>query len=88
MFFTRMRRGQIFHTYAAYARGCEAFMGIYRILDVMPKGRNENGPNHALTDWARRTLYGTGGKVAANSRISPRGLRLQCPADSAIRPLG
>jgi predicted dithiol-disulfide oxidoreductase (DUF899 family) len=70
--FYKDERGQIFHTYAAYARGCEAFMGIYRILDVMPKGRNENGPNHALTDWARpRTLYGTGGTVAANGEYQP-----------------
>ena len=57
--FCRDDSGQIFHTYAAYARGCEAFLGIYRIFDLMPKGRNENGPNHSLTDWARpRNLYG------------------------------
>ena len=36
--------GEIFHTYTSYSRGGEAFMGIYRIFDVMPKGRNENGP--------------------------------------------
>jgi len=64
--------GQIFHTYAAYARGCEAFLGIYRILDLMPKGRNENGPHHSLTDWARpRNLYGTGGTVRPNGEFEP-----------------
>jgi predicted dithiol-disulfide oxidoreductase (DUF899 family) len=63
--------GQIFHTYAAYARGCEAFLGIYRIFDLMPKGRNETG-NRSLTDWARpRNLYGAGGTVAANGEFSP-----------------
>ena len=69
--FYKDEHGQIFHTYAAYARGCEAFLGIYRIFDLMPKGRNENS-NHSLTDWARpRNLYGTGGTVAANGEFSP-----------------
>ena len=86
--FYKDESGQIFHTYAAYARGSEAFMGIYRILDVMPNGRNENGPNHSLTDWARpRNLYGTGGTVAANGEFQPAGC--DCNARyKAIRPLG
>lgn len=45
--------GQIFHTYSTYGRGGEQFLGIYGFFDVMPKGRNENGPYHSLTDWAR-----------------------------------
>jgi predicted dithiol-disulfide oxidoreductase (DUF899 family) len=62
--------GQVFHTYSTYGRGGEEFLGIYRILDVMPKGRNENGPYHALTDWARpRNLYGEGGMVEGNGRF-------------------
>lgn len=61
--------GQIFHTYSAYGRGGEQFLGIYSYFDVMPKGRNENGPYHSLTDWARpRNLYGKGGMVEANGR--------------------
>jgi predicted dithiol-disulfide oxidoreductase (DUF899 family) len=69
--FYKDESGQIFHTYAAYARGCEAFLGIYRIFDLMPKGRNENR-NHSLTDWARpRNLYGTGGTVAKNGEFQP-----------------
>jgi predicted dithiol-disulfide oxidoreductase (DUF899 family) len=69
--FYKDESGQIFHTYAAYARGCEAFLGIYRIFDLMPKGRNEN-VNHSLTDWARpRNLYGTGGTVARNGEFQP-----------------
>jgi predicted dithiol-disulfide oxidoreductase (DUF899 family) len=79
--FYKDESGQIFHTYAAYARGCEAFLGIYRILDVMPKGRNENGPCHNLTDWARpRTLYGTGGTVAPNGEFQP----LACDCDVQV----
>jgi predicted dithiol-disulfide oxidoreductase (DUF899 family) len=62
--------GQVFHTYSTYGRGGEEFLGIYRILDVMPRGRDENGPYHALTDWARpRNMYGEGGVVEGNGRF-------------------
>ena len=62
----------IFHTYSAYGRGGEEVLGIYGILDAMPKGRNEAGPYHSLTDWARpRTMYGKGGSVEANGRYHP-----------------
>ena len=61
--------GQIFHTYSAFSRGGEQFLGIYGYLDVMPKGRNEPGPHFNLVDWARpRTMYGKGGTVANNGR--------------------
>jgi predicted dithiol-disulfide oxidoreductase (DUF899 family) len=64
--------GAVYHTYSSYARGAEDFMAIYRILDVMPKGRNENGPHFSLTDWARpHDMYGKGGDVAANGRYTP-----------------
>ena len=52
-----------------YGPGGEDFLGAYRILDVMPKGRNETGPYHTLADWARpRNMYGKGGSVEANGR--------------------
>jgi predicted dithiol-disulfide oxidoreductase (DUF899 family) len=52
-----------FHTYSAYGRGGEDALGIYGILDSMPKVRNEP-VHHSLTDWARpRSLYGKGGTV-------------------------
>ena len=61
--------GQIFHTYSTFGRGGEEFSGIYRILDVMPKGREENGPHHSLADWARPwNMYGKGGTVEATGR--------------------
>jgi predicted dithiol-disulfide oxidoreductase (DUF899 family) len=61
--------GQIFHTYSSYGRGGEEFLGIYRYLDVTPKGRDENGPYHSLADWARpRNMYGQGGMVEGNGR--------------------
>jgi predicted dithiol-disulfide oxidoreductase (DUF899 family) len=67
--FFKDRSGQIFHTNSTFSRGGEEFLGIYRIFDVMPKGRDENGPYHSLADWARpRNVYGRGGSVEANGR--------------------
>ena len=68
--FVKDEAGQIFHTYSTYGRGGEEFLGIYRILDVMPKGRDENGPYRSLADWVRpRNLYGEGGTVEGNGRF-------------------
>jgi predicted dithiol-disulfide oxidoreductase (DUF899 family) len=62
--------GQIFHTYSAYGRGGEDVLGIYGILDDMPKGRNETGPYHSMTDWVRpHDMYGKDGTVERNGRF-------------------
>jgi predicted dithiol-disulfide oxidoreductase (DUF899 family) len=67
--FYKDKSGQIFHTYSTYGRGGEEFLGIYRYLDVMPKGRSEDGPYHSLGDWARpKNMYGKGGIVEGNGR--------------------
>ena len=34
--------GSIFHTYSAYARGLEGLLGTYDLLDMTPKGRDED----------------------------------------------
>lgn len=39
--FARNDDGEIFHTYSAYARGLENLLGIYNLLDLVPKGRDE-----------------------------------------------
>jgi predicted dithiol-disulfide oxidoreductase (DUF899 family) len=36
-------RGEIFHSYSCYTRGNEMFNIHYHYLDVVPKGRDENG---------------------------------------------
>jgi len=40
-----MDGGVVYHTYSTYARGLEAVMGYYPILDRVSKGRNEAGPD-------------------------------------------
>jgi predicted dithiol-disulfide oxidoreductase (DUF899 family) len=46
--------GQVFHTYSTYGRGGDLLLGAYNFLDLTPKGRNETGPSHDLTDWVQR----------------------------------
>jgi len=37
--------GEVFHTYSTYRRGVEAMMGTYNLLDLTPRGRDEqDGP--------------------------------------------
>jgi predicted dithiol-disulfide oxidoreductase (DUF899 family) len=84
--FYRDEAGQIFNTYSTYGRGGEQFLGIYRYLDVMPKGRNETGPYHSLTDWARpRNMYGKGGMVEGNGRYHTP--PCACPVHKLTRTL-
>jgi predicted dithiol-disulfide oxidoreductase (DUF899 family) len=35
--------GEVFHTYSTYGRGVEVMMHTYRLLDLTPKGRDEDG---------------------------------------------
>jgi predicted dithiol-disulfide oxidoreductase (DUF899 family) len=61
--------GQIFHTYSAFGRGGEEFLGIYRFLDALPNGRAEHGPYHSLADWVRlHDRYGKPGSVEGSGR--------------------
>jgi predicted dithiol-disulfide oxidoreductase (DUF899 family) len=81
--FYRDENGQIFHTYASYGRGGEDFLGIYRILDLMPKGRNETGPYQTLADWAKpRTMYHEAGVVARNGEYHPTENDCSCSSAS------
>jgi predicted dithiol-disulfide oxidoreductase (DUF899 family) len=60
--------GDIMHTYSAFARGNEPMLGTYQILDITPKGRDENGPGHNLTDWVRlHDRYDDAGSMACRA---------------------
>lgn len=62
--FYKDKQGNVFHTYSSYGRGNEEVLGAYMYLDMTPKGRNETGPNHNLTDWVKHhDRYGKGGFV-------------------------
>jgi predicted dithiol-disulfide oxidoreductase (DUF899 family) len=69
--FYKDHSGDIFHTYATFGRGAEEVLGTYMYLDMTPKGRNETGPNHNLTDWVRHhDRYGVSGRVLPTGRWS------------------
>lgn len=52
--FARDDAGNIYHTYSQFGRGGEEMLGTYMLLDITPKGRDENGPRGNLTDWVKR----------------------------------
>ena len=67
--FLRDADGSIYLTYASFARGGEDGLATYAMLDMTPKGRQENGPYHSLGDWVRpHDRYGKGGMVEPNGR--------------------
>jgi predicted dithiol-disulfide oxidoreductase (DUF899 family) len=49
--FYKDRKGDIFHTYSTYARGIDMMNVDYQYLDLVPKGRDENGKGPF---WVRR----------------------------------
>lgn len=50
--FARGPEGEIYHTYSSYARGVEALVGTYSLLDLVPKGRDEEGLPYSMA-WVR-----------------------------------
>jgi predicted dithiol-disulfide oxidoreductase (DUF899 family) len=50
--------GQIYHTYSAYARYLENFLTAYHLLDIVPKGRDEDEFSYGM-EWLRhKDRYG------------------------------
>jgi predicted dithiol-disulfide oxidoreductase (DUF899 family) len=50
--FSRSEDGSVFHTYSAYARGIDLLNAAYNYLDLVPKGRDEEGGPPQF--WVRR----------------------------------
>jgi predicted dithiol-disulfide oxidoreductase (DUF899 family) len=58
--FIKAEDGTIYHTYSVYGRGVELMMGTYRILDLTPKGRDEDALEFTMA-WVRHhDSYSTG----------------------------
>jgi predicted dithiol-disulfide oxidoreductase (DUF899 family) len=51
--FYRNERGEVFHTYSCYSRGVDMLNGAYHYLDLVPKGRDEDGLKFSMA-WVRR----------------------------------
>ena len=50
--FYRDEEGRLFHTYSTYARGIDMLNAAYNYIDLVPKGRDEEG--RAPQFWVRR----------------------------------
>jgi len=50
--FARGAGEDIFHTYSSYGRGLDILIGAYNFLDLVPKGRDEQGLAHSMA-WVR-----------------------------------
>jgi len=50
--FRRDEDGAVFHTYSTYGRGVEVMMGTYALLDLTPRGRDEQDLEQTM-GWVR-----------------------------------
>jgi len=51
--FYKNERGEVFHTYSCHGRGIDMVNGAYQFLDLVPKGRNEDGLKFSM-EWVHR----------------------------------
>jgi predicted dithiol-disulfide oxidoreductase (DUF899 family) len=57
--------GDVFHTYSTFGRGGEIVLGTYHLLDIVPKGRNEEGLPFPMA-WVRHhDRYGADARAGA-----------------------
>jgi len=76
--FSKDKSGNVFHTYSAYARGTEELLNTYSFLDVVPKGRDEDGLPFTMA-WVRHHDRYDSGNLADPDRP-------YWPANSADEP--
>ncbi len=55
--FARDEKGTIYHTYSAYARGLEPLNAVYGILDLVPRGRDEDDLDFTMAWVKHRDRY-------------------------------
>jgi predicted dithiol-disulfide oxidoreductase (DUF899 family) len=56
------QHGDIFHTYSTFSRGDEMLMGAYMYIDLLPKGRGEQGLEEPSSWWRHHDKYDDGDK--------------------------
>jgi predicted dithiol-disulfide oxidoreductase (DUF899 family) len=55
--FSKNERGEVFHTYSCYGRGIDMLNGVYQYLDLVPKGRDEDGFDLPMKRVSRHDQY-------------------------------
>ena len=76
------RTGEVFHTYSTFGRGLDAMVGTYVLLDLVPKGRDEDRLPFTM-QWVRHhdRYDGGGGFADADQPYWPK-----VPAAAAGEP--
>jgi predicted dithiol-disulfide oxidoreductase (DUF899 family) len=65
---------KVYHTYSAYSRGVEPILGTYQMIDLTPKGRNEDALEHSMAWVQYHDRYQENQAVNANQPyLPPRG---------------
>jgi predicted dithiol-disulfide oxidoreductase (DUF899 family) len=68
----------VYHTYSAYSRGLDTLVGTYQWLDLVPKGRDEEGLNFSMA-WVRHhDRYDEGYNVNPEAGYQKPALRHEC----------
>jgi predicted dithiol-disulfide oxidoreductase (DUF899 family) len=55
--FVRDASGGVFHSYSCYSRGLDMLNGAYHYMDLVPKGRDEEGLPYSMAWLERRDQY-------------------------------
>lgn len=64
--------GDVFHTYSAFGRGVEQVVGTYAVLDLVPKGRDEQELDFTMA-WVRHHDRYDGSRTKGGACCSERG---------------
>jgi predicted dithiol-disulfide oxidoreductase (DUF899 family) len=77
--------GEIFHTYSSFARGLDILVGAYNFLDLVPKGRDEDGLAFTMS-WVRHhDRYAEGYTVDAKALyVEPRKAGSSCCSEHQL----
>jgi predicted dithiol-disulfide oxidoreductase (DUF899 family) len=78
--FCKGAEGGIFHSYSSYGRGGDLLIGAYNYLDLVPKGRDEEGLAFSMA-WVRHhDRYADGYTVDATQTYTPPAKTSSCCA--------
>jgi predicted dithiol-disulfide oxidoreductase (DUF899 family) len=71
-------KGEVFHTYSSFGRGLDIFVGTYNLLDLTPKGRDEDGLAFSMS-WVRHhDRYDDNYRVDTREGYVPPKIGAQC----------
>lgn len=57
--FYKNDKGEIFHTYSTYSRGLDMLNSAYHLMDLVPKGRDEDALPYTMAWLRRHDSYGS-----------------------------